>query len=181
MFYQTWYFYTACLLALSAMTWGAWRFRIQLDRQKCAVVLSERARLSREIHDTLLQSLVGVTLQLEDMANDVPGLPSGAQVRLVAMRRRIAAYIREARRSIRDLRSPMLETHDLPDALRELVSRAIAGAPVRFTVNTTGRPGAVPRESRTRCSGSRRKPSPTPCVMREPHASTSSFGSRPEA
>jgi signal transduction histidine kinase/ligand-binding sensor domain-containing protein len=137
-FYQTWYFYTACLLALSTVAWGAWRFRIQLDRQKYAVVLSERTRLSREIHDTLLQSLVGVTLQLEDLANDVPGLPSSAQVRLVAMRRRIAGYIREARRSIRDLRSPMLETHDLLGALREVVSRAIAGAPVRTSVSTSG-------------------------------------------
>jgi signal transduction histidine kinase len=138
MFYQTWYFYTACLLALSALAWGAWQFRIQLDRQRLAVVLSERTRLSREIHDTLLQSLVGVTLQLEDLANDVPGLPSGAQVRLVAMRRRIAAYIREARRSIRDLRSPMLETHDLPGALREVVSHVIAGAPVRVSISTSG-------------------------------------------
>jgi signal transduction histidine kinase len=52
----------------------------------------------------------------------------------------VEAYIREARQSIWDLRSPVLETHDLHAALREFGKRATAGKPVRFATSVTGTP-----------------------------------------
>ena len=66
-FYQTTWFYTLFAFALATMVWGVWRLRLAQVRQQFTLLLGERVRLSREIHDTLLQSLVGVTLQLDQI------------------------------------------------------------------------------------------------------------------
>ena len=103
-------------------------------------MMKERARLAREIHDTLLQSLVGVALQFDAISNSLDSSSSAARHQLVRIRRHVEAYIREARQSIWDLRSPVLETHDLGTALRDFGKRAAAGTPVRFMATVTGTP-----------------------------------------
>src|SRR5438876_9414813 len=113
------------------MVAGAWRVRLRRVRREFSLVLAERARLSREIHDTLLQSLVGVALQFDAISNSLDQSASTARHQLVRIRRQVEAYIREARQSIWDLRSPVLETHDLAAALRDFGKRATAGTPVR--------------------------------------------------
>ena len=44
---------------------GGARFSLGLIRRQFSLVLAERARLSREIHDTLLQSLAAIGVELE--------------------------------------------------------------------------------------------------------------------
>jgi signal transduction histidine kinase/ligand-binding sensor domain-containing protein len=139
-FYQTNWFYASCLAMVGLVVWGSWQGRLRLVRRQFSMVLAERARLSREIHDTLLQSLVGVALQVDAISNTLDSSSSGARHQLVRIRRQVEAYIREARQSIWDLRSPVLETHDLHAALREFGKRATAGKPVRFATSVTGTP-----------------------------------------
>ncbi len=122
------------------MVAGAWRIRLRRVRREFSLVLAERARLSREIHDTLLQSLVGVALQFDAIANTLDSSSSAARDQLVRIRRHVEAYIREARQSIWDLRSPVLETHDLAAALRDFGKRAATGTPVRFAATVAGTP-----------------------------------------
>ena len=55
-FYQTGWFYALTLAAAITGIWGVWRFRIGLVKREFSLVLAERLRLSRELHDTLLQS-----------------------------------------------------------------------------------------------------------------------------
>ncbi len=93
--------------------------------------------MSREIHDTLLQGVVGVALQLDNVSND-RGMPRASRATLRDMRDQVEAYIREARQSIFDLRSPLLEEHDLVGALREVGRRAVANTSVRFSVMISG-------------------------------------------
>ena len=57
------------LLALGV--WGIWQLRLRKIRRQFALLLGERVRLSRELHDTLLQGLVGVALQFDAIAADV--------------------------------------------------------------------------------------------------------------
>jgi len=139
-FYQTSWFYAAMLAAVGLAVAAAWRARLRRVRRDFSLVLAERARLSREIHDTLLQSLVGVALQFDGIANALDGSAAAARDQLVRIRRQVEAYIREARQSIWDLRSPVLETHDLAAALRAFGKRAVAGTPVRFAVTVVGTP-----------------------------------------
>ncbi|MEO8256302.1 MAG: two-component regulator propeller domain-containing protein [Acidobacteriota bacterium] len=143
-FYQTNWFYASCVALAGLVVWGAWQGRLRLVRRQFSMVLAERARLSREIHDTLLQSLVGVALQVDAISNTLDSSSSAARHQLVRIRRQVEAYIRDARQSIWDLRSPVLETHDLHAALREFGKRATVGKTVRFAASITGTPRRCP-------------------------------------
>jgi signal transduction histidine kinase len=105
------------------------------------MVLAERTRMSREIHDTLLQSLVGLAMQLDNLGHSLADGPvANARSTVLRMRRNVEAYIREARQSIWNLRSPLLETQDLAGALRELGRRGTAGSSVTFALALSGDP-----------------------------------------
>src|SRR6185436_14580906 len=123
-FYQTKWFYAACAMALGFAVFSAWRLRLRNVRKEFALLLGERARLSREIHDTLLQSLVGVALQCDALASDVDAR-SPVRQRFVRLRKDVEEHIREARQAIWDLRSPKLQRTDLPTALAEAGERAV--------------------------------------------------------
>ena len=73
-----------------------------------AGVQEERARLAREIHDTLAQSLAGIVTQLE------ASVGGERQERALALARHALA---EARRSMLDLSPADLDGATLPDAL----------------------------------------------------------------
>jgi signal transduction histidine kinase len=57
---------------------AAWWMRLRSVRHQYALVFAERARLSREIHDTLLQSLAAVGVELETIATQLDPCVAGA-------------------------------------------------------------------------------------------------------
>src|SRR5262249_58851573 len=125
--------YAAVAIAIALLAWGAWRYRVAQVRQQFALVFAERIRMSRTIHDTLLQGMVGIALQFNDLSKTIETTP-GAREQLARIRRQVEDYIREARSSIWDLRSPRLEQKTLADALREAGGRGTAGPPVQLWV-----------------------------------------------
>ncbi len=135
-FYETRAFMGACGVFVLLAGWGAWSRRLQHERKRFSLVLAERARLSREIHDTLLQGLVGVALQCDAIANDARSASPAMTDKLIRLRRQAQRYIKEARHAIWDLRSSS-STTDLVDALREFGAQA-AGTAVEFTVVAQG-------------------------------------------
>jgi signal transduction histidine kinase/ligand-binding sensor domain-containing protein len=144
MFYQTIWFYALCAALVAAAIAGAWRLRVRGVRRQFALVLGERIRMSREIHDTLLQGLAGLALEIDDLSHNLEGAPPGAQGRVLAMRRRVEGYLREARLSIWDLRTPLVAAQDFPQALREVGERAIGDRPVRLDLVVNGAPQHCP-------------------------------------
>lgn len=144
MFYQTRWFMVLSIGLLVAAVGGAWRLHVGQVRKQFALLIGERVRLSREIHDTLLQSLVGIALQFDALANEPDATTDGHKDRFVRMRKQVEEYIREARQSIWDLRSPKLQTRDLATALRESGERAAAQAGVAFSLNVSGAPRRLP-------------------------------------
>ena len=115
-------------------------------RRQFLLLLGERVRLSREIHDTLLQSLVGVALQLDAVAYDA-GTASGSRPeQFVYLRKQVEEYIREARQSIANLRSPRFTTHDLAAALRDAGNHAASGNSARFAFTASGTPRHIPAQ-----------------------------------
>ncbi|MFN7914156.1 MAG: two-component regulator propeller domain-containing protein [Vicinamibacterales bacterium] len=137
-FYQTWWFYVLLAATLGALTWVTWQLRVRQLRRQFALVLGERVRLSRELHDTLLQSLVGVALEFDAVSKSLETSPAAARERVIRIREQVEEYIREARRSIWSRRSPALDTGDLIDALKDGADRARAGHDVGFTFEQTG-------------------------------------------
>jgi signal transduction histidine kinase len=106
-----------------------------------AGVLDERARMAREIHDTIAQGLTGIVMQLRalEQAQDDPAewrRHSTAAIRLAR------ESLAEARRSVDALRPAALETAHLSDVLRDVATRwsGLHGLPVEVTTTGTIRP-----------------------------------------
>jgi signal transduction histidine kinase len=111
-----------------------------------AAVLAERARVSREIHDTLLQGVVGIALQLDHLEQTQTGDSKENARRFERLRLHLEAYVRDARRSILDLRSPVLEQQTFEGALNEIGARLTADTNIDFSVEVKGKPrGCSPR------------------------------------
>jgi signal transduction histidine kinase len=137
-FYQTGWFYAGCATVAILSVLASWRWKLRQTRRRFAAVLAERVRISREIHDTLLQSLVGVAVQLTGLTSGLGSAFGKEREQLQRMRRQVEHYIREARQSIWDLRSPVLHNADLSSALREAGEHAVQDRAVRFEAVVRG-------------------------------------------
>jgi signal transduction histidine kinase/ligand-binding sensor domain-containing protein len=143
MFYQTRWFQAACTIALAGIVALIVYARRQQVRRRFELILAERARMARELHDTLLQSLAGLELQLDTMARQLDGTAGPVKQQLERVRREIQADVSEARQSIWGLRSPTLESRDLATALRHIGGSLAAANHVQFEFVVTGTPTRV--------------------------------------
>lgn len=100
-------------------------------------VLAERARLAREIHDTLAQGLSSIQMLLHAAERGDPGRPGIEHIRLA--RETAASNLAEARRFIRELTPPQLDDQTLGGALRRLARTQWAnqGLDVQVRVSDT--------------------------------------------
>ena len=138
-FHQTTAFDVGCVAAVILATWMVWRRRLQQLRKEYSLVLSERARLAREMHDNLLQGMVGAVLHVHGVAEMLPSAPAPARRALQRAVDLLEHSIRETRFSIWDLRSRSLETRDLATALREAGDTLTEGTGVRFELVIHGK------------------------------------------
>lgn len=81
-------------------------------------VLAERARLAREIHDTVAQGLSSIQMLLHAVERADPDCPGLEYLRLA--RSTAATNLADTRRFIRELTPPELDNHGLGGALRRL-------------------------------------------------------------
>ena len=115
-------------------------------RSRFALVLGERARLAREIHDTLAQGFVGISSQLDAVAMCMPEGDSPARRCLDIAGRMARHSLTEARRSVMDLRASMLEDQALGAALRSGAKTWTAGTGVETEVAVDGPEDPLPDE-----------------------------------
>ena len=145
-FYESIWFRFLMALLLTASGWAAFRLRLHQIRGRFALVLEERARLAREIHDTLAQGFVGISSQLDAVAMSLPGNVDLAKQHLQLASKMARHSLTEARRSVMDLRASALEGHDLPAALHEGAKQWTSGSAVEVQVDVTGEPKHLPEE-----------------------------------
>ncbi|NJM08194.1 sensor histidine kinase [Candidatus Gracilibacteria bacterium] len=99
-----------------------------LSQAQEKATLEERTRLARDIHDTLAQGLTGVVVQLGAAQRGIehirPQLDSAIaadlQTNIRLAQQMARESLAEARRSVWNLRAPLLERGDLGDALHTL-------------------------------------------------------------
>jgi signal transduction histidine kinase len=125
------------------------RSRLKLREQRAeraaaeaefVAILKERNRLSREMHDTLAQGFTAISAQLEMVKEKLTSAPAVATDHLRTARQLACQSLAEARRSIWGLRPQILETHDLPAALREVGGQLTANGQIAFSLDVTGVP-----------------------------------------
>jgi signal transduction histidine kinase len=104
-------------------------------------IREERARLARELHDTVAQGLVAVVTQLE--AIDDAALPTATQRRVANAKSLARQGLTEARRAVDALRPPVLEDADLPDALSRLLRQWSEVNHIPADLSVSGTPRAT--------------------------------------
>jgi signal transduction histidine kinase/ligand-binding sensor domain-containing protein len=145
-FYETVWFRAFCLALLAAAAWGVYQARLQQIRSRFSLVLEERARLAREIHDTLAQGFVGISSQLDAVAMSMPDRQGPAWKYLETARRMARHSLTEARRSVMDLRASVLEGQDLAAALESGARMWTAGSGVAVDLAVNGPARELPQE-----------------------------------
>jgi signal transduction histidine kinase len=102
----------------------------------------ERARIARELHDTLLQGFLGASLVLHDAVEQLPeNTPTKAALShaLQLMRR----VIDEGRVALQGLRSSHVESTSLEQALSNLADEFAPERGARFRIFVMGKPKAL--------------------------------------
>jgi ligand-binding sensor domain-containing protein/signal transduction histidine kinase len=122
-FYRTFWFLGLSTVLLAGIIFAAYRIRVRAIRSQFDAVLAERNRIAREIHDTLAQGFVGVSVQLELTAHLLAQshvLEASQQVDRT--RDLVREGLADARRSIWDLRAGGAQA-TLPARLTHLVEQ----------------------------------------------------------
>ncbi len=118
---------------------GSAGLRVRAVKTRYALVIAERARLGREIHDTLLQSLAALGPELEALATRVSLDEDDTASELRRLRRQVDRSVRDARESILELRRHALRAPRLAESLTQLAADTEARHGVRSAVNVAGR------------------------------------------
>jgi signal transduction histidine kinase/ligand-binding sensor domain-containing protein len=145
-FYETAWFRLLIAAGLACAAWAVYQLRLRQIRYRFALVLEERARLAREIHDTLAQGFVGISSQLDAVAMCMADEATPARKFLDLARRMARHSLTEARRSVMDLRASALEGQDLAAALQSGTRMWTAGSPVAVNVDVSGAEKPLPQE-----------------------------------
>jgi signal transduction histidine kinase len=115
------------------------RTRAELARQQHeAGMTAERARIARDLHDTLAQELAGGRMLLQAADRDWYRDPEQSHARVRAVLDTLGDNILTTRRIIADLTPPDLDDQDLPAALRALCARAEQAGPARVRFHADG-------------------------------------------
>ena len=146
-FWETAWFRVLFGAAIVAAGWAIYQLRLRQIRGRFALVLEERARLAREIHDTLAQGFVGISSQLDAVAMCIPEEATPARPYLEMARRMARHSLTEARRSVMDLRAPALDGQDLASAIQSGIRLWTAGSGVEVEVDVDGTVRTLPEET----------------------------------
>jgi signal transduction histidine kinase/ligand-binding sensor domain-containing protein len=133
-----WFLITAGTVLVGGVAAAA-RLRVRAVKARYALVIAERTRLSREIHDTLLQSLAALGPELEALATRVTSPEGGMTSELRRLRRQVDRSVRDARESIVELRRHAMGTPRLAESLAQLADDTETRHGVRPTVAVEGR------------------------------------------
>jgi signal transduction histidine kinase len=149
-FYQTGWFLAICLVALAAIILVILNLRVsQIEgrlNDRLHERLEERTHIARELHDTLLQGVIGMLMQLYAVEMQVPA-DSPIKANLTRVVGRAHRLIEEGRGTLEGLRSHALRDNalekallagikdfDIPDSIQVRVSATGTQRPLNYVV-----------------------------------------------
>lgn len=141
-FYQTIWFYLLLTAGAAGLVVLLLKRRLLMAQREFNAVLGERNRIAREIHDTLAQGYVGISVQLEVLAELLRhNKVDAAQKQLDTTRGHVREGLAEARQSIWALRSQDSGEKTLPVLLRRVTEHAAGhGMETSFAIHGAYRP-----------------------------------------
>jgi len=141
-FYQTRSFRLLCVVVLIILSLGAYRLRVwQVTthlRERFEERLKERTRIAQELHDSLIQDVMGISLQVEITDELLPAnLP--AKQSLARALGLCKSALDAGRRALNDLRAAPLSAADLVKSFSQLANELVGAGGTKIDVIVEGR------------------------------------------
>jgi signal transduction histidine kinase/ligand-binding sensor domain-containing protein len=137
--YQTNWFRVLCAATFLALFWAAYQMRVrQLAAQfnmRLEERVSERTRIARDLHDTLLQSFQALLLRFQAVINMLPQRPADARRTLEEAVDHASQAITEGRDAVQGLRMSTVEKNDLALAIRTVGEELASTEPNELSPN----------------------------------------------
>jgi signal transduction histidine kinase len=143
-FHRTIWFYLLCAVAVLSLAWLLYRSRVSRLRRDYLAAFTERSRVARELHDTLLQSMAAVAMHLRGVRRKLEPVSAPASRELETIENMVTLSLEETRRFVWNLREQPIGSGDLGRALGQLAERIAAGRSPRAEVEVRGEVVALP-------------------------------------
>lgn len=140
-FYQTAWFLVLAVLATMLLLWAALALRVRQVatriRSRLEASLEERERIARELHDTFLQSVQGLTLKFQSAMEKIPAGEPARDLMEQALDRADGVLV-EGRNRVTALRHSTRAQRDFTAAIRQLVSQVSEDTTVDVRLTVEG-------------------------------------------
>ncbi|QWT21291.1 hypothetical protein KPL74_04650 [Bacillus sp. NP157] len=144
-FYQSAWFAALCAIAVAALLYALYAWRLRVLGTVLLARVMERERIARELHDTVLQGLHGVLLYVRVAANS---LVNGATRDHLEQALHVAEQsMAEGRQRIVDLRAPLRSSTSLVVRLRAAVEECLSTTSIERVVTVDGEERAIRSEA----------------------------------
>jgi PAS domain S-box-containing protein len=120
-----------------------------LSHQIIHIQEDERKRISRELHDTITQTLVGINVHVAALANEATDELSSLQQRLAHTHQMVESSVEIIHKFARDLRPTVLDDLGLIPALQDYLKRYTASTGVRAALKISSSIEQSPDNIRT--------------------------------
>ncbi len=149
--WQRWWFLAGCLVIGVATVIAILQLRQRRMEARSALVIEERTRVARELHDTLLQGFTGITLQLRAIASRRRESPAASTAQLGDLVEVAEKTLSEARHAVWALRGRgrtdgAAGRPTLPDRLERNARDLIGSAPITLEFALAGGPRSLTPE-----------------------------------
>lgn len=149
-YYQTTLFRVMCVILLLFLLWALYQVRLRQVKQQFALALEarvdERARIARDLHDTLLQSFNALLLRLQAVSNALPAKPEVARERIDGAIEQASSAIAEGRDAVVELRSGGLPTLDLAQSINTFAAEFLRASTKEALPDVRTQVEGMPRE-----------------------------------
>jgi signal transduction histidine kinase/ligand-binding sensor domain-containing protein len=140
-FWATWQFRLAMAVLMIWLLWQAHLYRLQRFSRQINIRfeerLAERSRIARELHDTLLQSVVSASMHLHVAAKTLPQ-ESPAKAGISHILELMGRVVEEGRNTVQGLRSAQPDVPDLEGSFSRIISEMPVAGHVKFRVLVDG-------------------------------------------
>lgn len=143
-YYQRPWFLLLCGALVAMTVWLAYQLRIRQLKQHFHIIITERGRIARELHDTLIQGFSGVTMELQALSGRLSS-PEDRKT-LGEIIQDAAECLREARRSVAGLRGPQDPKSGLAAAIEQAARQITEATDVRLKLELEPNPQRLPAD-----------------------------------
>lgn len=127
--YQRAWFWPLCAILAAALGWLAYKLHIRRLHERYDLIVSERSRIARELHDTLIQGFSGITMALQALSTRIR--TPNERESLQEIISDAATCLRETRQSVAGLRAVEGPESGLVNSIRRSVREITETKPIR--------------------------------------------------